>query len=63
MAQALVIGPSPPRPEFTTRSVHAGFVVDEVALGKIILRVLLFSLVSIIPPCFSTLIYNLVGEQ
>jgi hypothetical protein len=40
-------------------SVHVEFVVDEVALGQIILGVLQFSLVNIIPPRLSILIYRL----
>jgi hypothetical protein len=32
------------------RSDHVGFVADNVALGQVFLRVLLFSPVSIIPP-------------
>ena len=44
----LVTGLSPWRPRFDSRSVHAKFVVDEVALGKGFLRILPFSPVSII---------------
>ena len=40
---------SPRRPGFDTRSVHVGFVVDRVALGRVFLRVFRFCSVSIIP--------------
>jgi hypothetical protein len=36
-----------------------GFVMDKVALGKVFLRVLRFSLVNITPSCLSILIYHL----
>jgi hypothetical protein len=55
----LVIGLSLIRPE----SVHAGFMVDNVALGQVFLRVFRFSPVSIIPPWLSILIYRLEVEQ
>jgi hypothetical protein len=45
-------GLSPRRPG----SIHAGFVVDKVALGQVFLRVLRFSPVSVIPPSLSKLI-------
>jgi hypothetical protein len=34
-------------PGFVPGSIHVGFVVDEVALGQVFLRVLLFSPVNI----------------
>ena len=45
----LVSGQSLRRPGLYPRSVHVRFVVDEVALRQVFLRVLLFSPVSIIP--------------
>ena len=42
-----VAGLSPRRPGFDPGSVHVGFVVDNVALGQVFLRVLRFSPVSI----------------
>jgi hypothetical protein len=44
------------------RSVHVEFVVDKVALGQVVLRVLRFSPVDIIPPWISTLKYLLEDE-
>jgi hypothetical protein len=46
----LVAGLSPRRPGFDPRSVHVGFVVDQVALGQDFPRVLRFSPVSFFPP-------------
>jgi hypothetical protein len=46
----LVTGLSPRIHRFTLGSVHAGFVVDKVALGQVSLRVLRFSPASVIPP-------------
>jgi len=46
----LVAGLSMGRPEFNPEPVHVRFVLDEVALGVVIPRVLRFSAVSIIPP-------------
>jgi hypothetical protein len=45
--------------------VHArmGFVVDKMALGQVILRVLQFSTINIIPPSLPTLIYHVGHEQ
>jgi hypothetical protein len=40
-------------------TVHVGFVVDEAALGQVLLRVLRFSPANIIPPWVSTLIHYL----
>jgi hypothetical protein len=39
---------------FDLRPIPVGFVVDLVALGLVSARVLLFSIVSIIPPIFGT---------
>jgi hypothetical protein len=44
----LVASLEPRRPGFTPRSVHLGFMVDIVALGQILPRVLRFSPVSVI---------------
>jgi hypothetical protein len=41
---------SPRRPRFDPGSVHVGFVVDKVALGRGFPRVLRFSPVNFIPP-------------
>jgi hypothetical protein len=38
------------------RAVHLQFVVEKVALGQVFLRDLRFSLISVIPSGFSTLI-------
>jgi hypothetical protein len=38
----LVAGLSPRRPGFVPRSLYVGFVVDKVALGQALLRVILF---------------------
>ena len=46
----LVAGFSPRRPGFDPVSVHVGFVVDKVALGRVFLRV--FLPVNFIPPVF-----------
>jgi hypothetical protein len=46
----LVTSHSYPRPTFNTWPVHVGFVVNKVALGKVSLPVLHFSLGRIIPP-------------
>jgi hypothetical protein len=56
--RSLVAGLSPLNPEFAPGSIHVGFLVDKVALGKVFLRVLRFSPVNIIPPSFSELIYR-----
>jgi hypothetical protein len=45
----LVAGLSPRNPGFATRSVHVGFVVGKLALGKGFLRVLRLSPVNMIP--------------
>jgi hypothetical protein len=52
----LVAGISPQRNGFVTGPVLVGFVVDKAALGQVFLRVLHFSLVSIIPPSLSKLV-------
>jgi hypothetical protein len=46
----LFAGLSPRRPGFVSRSVHLGFVVDEMALEQVFLQVLRFYPVNIIPP-------------
>jgi hypothetical protein len=51
-----------PRPQYQTL-VLVGFVVDEVTLGQVFLRVLRFSLVSIISSWRFMLIYQLGDEQ
>jgi hypothetical protein len=60
MAQA--VSPRPLTAEVWVR-VRVEFLVEKVALGQIFLRVLLLSLVSIIPPWLSMLIYHLRDEQ
>jgi hypothetical protein len=62
MAQA-VSRLSPRRPGFAPGSVHVGFVMHEVALGQVYLRVLWFSSVSIISQYLSMVIYHLGDEQ
>jgi hypothetical protein len=54
--RSLVTGLSPRRPGFAPGSIHVGFVVDNVALGQVFLRVLRFSRQYIIPPSLSKLI-------
>jgi hypothetical protein len=54
--RSLVAGLSPRRPGFAPGSIHVGFVVENVALGQVFLRVLRFSPVNIILPSFSKLI-------
>jgi hypothetical protein len=44
-------------------SVHVGFVVNEVALGQVFLRVLWFFLAIIIPLGLSILLHDLGDEQ
>jgi hypothetical protein len=56
--RALVDVLSPQRPGFATESVHVGFVVDKVALGKVFFRVLQLSPVNIIPPWLTMFIYH-----
>jgi hypothetical protein len=46
----LVTGLSPRRPVFDPGSVHVGFVVNKVALGQVLPRVLRFSPLNFIPP-------------
>jgi hypothetical protein len=57
----LVAGTSPPRPGPTSGSFHLGFVLDKMALGRV-LRILRFSPVNI-PPWLSILIYHLGDEK
>jgi hypothetical protein len=54
----LVAGLSPRRPGFAPWSVHVGFVVDKMVLGKVCLRVPRFSHVNF---GFSIVIYHLGG--
>jgi hypothetical protein len=44
----LAAGLSPRRPGFDPGSVHVGFIMDKVALGQVLPRVLRFSPVSFI---------------
>jgi hypothetical protein len=46
----LVTGLSPRRPGFDVGLVHVGFVVDNVALGQVLLQVLRFSPANFIAP-------------
>jgi len=46
----LVLRPSSPRARFDPRSIHVGFVVDNVALDKGFLRLRGFTRISTIPP-------------
>jgi hypothetical protein len=46
----VVAGFPPQRPAFDPRSGHVGFVVYNVVLGQVFLRVLLFPLPILIPP-------------
>jgi hypothetical protein len=52
----LAAGLPPRRPGFDPELVHVEFVVDEVALGQVFLRVLRFSPVSFIPPVLHHLV-------
>jgi hypothetical protein len=45
----LITGLLPRRPEIKTRPLHVGFMVDEIALGHVLLRILRFSSAIIIP--------------
>jgi hypothetical protein len=45
---------TPRKPGLAPGSVHMGFVVGEVELGQVLLRVLRFSPVSVIPPGLHT---------
>jgi hypothetical protein len=47
---------------FAPWSIRLGFVVDKVALGQVILRIIGFSPVNIIPPSLSNS-YHLGDEQ
>jgi hypothetical protein len=40
----------PWRPGFDSRPIHMELVVDKAAAGQVFLQVLLFSLISVIPP-------------
>jgi len=46
----LVTGLLPRKPGIKPRPLHAGFMVDEIALGHVLLRFLRFSSLIIIPP-------------
>jgi hypothetical protein len=59
----LVAGLSPRIPVFAPGSVNVGFVVVNVALGQVFLRVRSLSPVSIFPPWLSILIYHLGDEH
>jgi hypothetical protein len=48
---------------FAPEAVHVGFVVDEVAVGQLCLRVLRFPPVDVISPPLSIIIYHLGDEQ
>ena len=48
------VGLLPPRTGFDPRSVHVSFVVGEVAVGQVFLRLLPLSPVSTIPPMLRT---------
>ena len=54
-------GLSPCRPEFDLRSVHLRLVVDKLALENVYLRILLVSLVSIIPTVLHTHLHTHVA--
>jgi hypothetical protein len=55
----LVAGLSSRRSGFEPGSLNVGFLVDKVALGQVLLRVLRFSPVNIIPPWLYNFIYHL----
>ena len=59
-SRQLLAGHSPHRNAFEPRPVRLGFVVDKVPLGQVLLRVLLFSPVSIVPPMLHTNIYVVI---
>jgi hypothetical protein len=50
----LVAGLSQRRPKFDPKPVHVQFLVDEVALGQVVLSVLRIPSVSMISPMFHT---------
>jgi hypothetical protein len=50
VAHAVVVTLLLQGPRFGSRTVHVGFVMDEMALGQVFLRAVPFYLVSIIPP-------------
>jgi hypothetical protein len=54
---------SPRSTRFVPGSMHVGFLVEEVALGQVSHRVLLFSPVNTILLSFSILMYHLGDEQ
>jgi hypothetical protein len=53
----LVVSVPPRRPGFDPGSVHVGFFVDKVALGKVFLRELRFSPVNVIPPVLHYILF------
>ena len=53
----LVAGLSPSRLGFNLRAVLMRFVVDEVAMGQVVLPLLWFSSIIIIPPMLHTHFY------
>jgi hypothetical protein len=53
----------PSMPGFAPGSFHVGTVVDRVALGQNVLRILRFSSAIVIPSSLSTLIYHLGDEE
>ena len=62
------VGLSPPRPQFDHGSVRVKFVVDQMILRGVFLRVVLFPLICIIPPVLnihihlrSTFIREVIG--
>jgi hypothetical protein len=59
MAQAVSRRPLIAEARVRACLIFVGFVEENVELGRIFLRVLLFSSVSIIPPSLSILIYHL----
>jgi hypothetical protein len=50
----LLAGLSRRGPEFDLPSIHVRFLVDNVVVGQVFLRILRFSLVDIIPPMLHT---------
>jgi hypothetical protein len=63
LLRLLISGLSPRRTRFAPGSVHAGYIMDKVALGQAFLRVLRFLPVNVITSWLSTLIYNLGDKQ
>jgi hypothetical protein len=63
MTQAICRQPLTTEARVYARSVHIGFLMDKVALGKYFLRVFRFFPVNIITPWLSILICHLGDEQ